>query len=84
MQSLVVTLWALDPIPTDNNVKAGWVAFAVFVLLILAVAVLCRSFLKQMRRVEEADAAGVYGEKPDSEPTEGADQLPSTHTRADG
>ncbi len=51
---------ALDPVPSENDVKAGWGAFAVFLLLIAAVAFLCWSFVKQMRKVKAANDAGVY------------------------
>ena len=79
MQHIVLQILATDPVPSDNDVKAGWVAFAVFLLLIVAVAFLCRSFVKQLRKVEKANDAGVYDEKsPD-----GADGLPPTHTNAD-
>ena len=79
MQSLVLLVQALDPVPDDNSVKAGWGAFGVFLLLIIAVAFLCCSFAKQMRKVKAADEAGVY----DEHPADGADQLPPTHTNAD-
>jgi hypothetical protein len=79
MQSLALLVQALDPVPDDNSVKAGWGAFGVFLLLIIAVAFLCWSFAKQMRKVKAADEAGVYDERP----AESADQLPPTHTNAD-
>ena len=78
MHPLVLLIQVADPVPDDNSVKAGWGAFAVFVLLILAVALLCWSFAKQIRKVEAADEAGVYDEKP----ADGADDLPPTHTNA--
>jgi hypothetical protein len=79
MQLLVLLTQVADPVPDDNSVKAGWGAFAVFLLLILAVAFLCWSFAKQMRKVKAADEAGVYDEKP----TDSADGLPPSHTNAD-
>jgi hypothetical protein len=82
MQSLVLVINALDPVPDDNNVKAGWGAFAIFVLLILAVALLCWSFVKQMRKVKAANEAGVYDE-PAADRSDSSDQLPPTHTRSD-
>jgi cbb3-type cytochrome oxidase subunit 3 len=78
MPHLALLVQALDPVPSDNDVKAGWGAFGVFVLLILAVAFLCWSFVRQMRKVNAADEAGVFDEKPDS-----ADDLPPTHTRTE-
>ncbi len=79
MHQLVLLINAVDPVPDDNDVKAGWGAFAIFVLLILAVALLCWSFVKQMRKVKAANEAGVY----DEHATDGSDQLPPTHTRTD-
>jgi len=78
MHDLVLLINALDPVPDDNDVKAGWGAFAIFLLLIVAVAFLCWSFTKQMRKVKAADEAGVYDEVDD-----GSDQVPPTHTNAD-
>jgi hypothetical protein len=78
MHQLVLLAQAVDPMPDDNSVKAGWAAFGVFLLLILAVAFLCWSFAKQMCKVKAANEAGVYDEHPTDE-----DQLPPTHTKAD-
>jgi len=79
MQSLALVVQALDPVPDDNSVKAGWGAFCVFLLLVIAVAILCWSFAKQMRKVKAADEAGVY----DEHPADRADQLPPPHTNGD-
>ena len=76
MHHLALLVQAVDPVPSDNDVKAGWGAFGVFALLILAVVFLCWSFVKQMRKVNAADEAGVY-----DDPSEIADELPPTHTR---
>lgn len=61
-----------DLAPKDQDVKAGWTAFAVFLLLIAAVVVLAFSLVKQLRRVDAAKEAGVYGDEPeaDAEPAE--------------
>jgi hypothetical protein len=74
MPHLALLVQALDPVPSDNDVKAGWGAFGVFALLILAVAFICWSFVRQMRKVKEAAEAGVYDDK-----TDPADELPPTH-----
>ena len=79
MQHLVLQIIATDPVPSDNDVKAGWVAFAIFIGLILAVAFLGRSLVKQLRKVEKANDAGVY----DEQPHDGADGVPPTPTNAD-
>ncbi|WP_017936146.1 hypothetical protein [Nocardioides sp. Iso805N] len=61
MLPLLLTL-ATDPVPTDNNVKAGWTAFAVFLLLLAAVGVLGWSFSRQLKKVKKASEEGVYDE----------------------
>jgi hypothetical protein len=81
MHHLALQIFALDPVPSDNNVKAGWGAFAIFLLLIAAVALLCWSFVKQLRKVEKANDAGVYDEQ--QQQHDGADRPPSTHTNTD-
>ena len=75
--SLLIQAAATDPVPSDNNVKAGWVAFAVVLLLIVAVVFLLRSFTKQLKKVEKANDAGVYDEHPSTE----ADLPPTTVER---
>ena len=79
MFHVVLLINALDPVPDDNDVKAGWGAFGIFALLILAVALLCWSFARQMRKVKAANEAGVY----DEHAGDPADELPPTHTRSD-
>ncbi len=49
-----------DPTPEPEDVKAGWAAFALFGLLILAVVVLGLSLTKRLRNVERAEAQGLY------------------------
>ncbi|MEP9363831.1 hypothetical protein ABLE68_12765 [Nocardioides sp. CN2-186] len=56
--TFVVSL--VDDVPDDNDVKAGWVAFAIFIGLILAVAFLGFSLVKQLRKVDAAEEAGLY------------------------
>ena len=58
VSSFVVSL--VDGVPDDNDVKAGWVAFAIFIGLILAVAFLGFSLVKQLRKVDAAEEAGLY------------------------
>jgi hypothetical protein len=65
--SLLIQAAVSDPVPSDDNVKAGWVAFAVVFVLIVAVAFLLRSFTQQLKKVEKANDAGVYDETPTSE-----------------
>ena len=56
--SFVVPL--VDKVPEDNDVKAGWLAFAIFIGLIVAVALLGYSLVKQLRKAQAAEDAGVY------------------------
>lgn len=56
--TLVVSL--ADEVPEDEDVKAGWTAFAIFIGLILAVALLGFSLVKQLRKAEAAEEAGLY------------------------
>jgi len=66
MIDVVALVLASDPRPDDNNVVAGWVGFAVFLGLIVAVVLILRSFTKQMKKVREADEAGVYDDPSDA------------------
>ena len=50
----------VDDVPEDEDVKAGWIAFAIFIGLVLAVAFLGWSLVKQLRKVDAAEEAGLY------------------------
>jgi hypothetical protein len=60
MQFLVLVVSLVDEVPNDDDVKAGWLAFAIFIGLILAVAFLGFSLVKQLRKAQAAEDAGVY------------------------
>jgi hypothetical protein len=47
-------------VPDAEDVVAGWTAFGLFGLLILAVAVLGFSLTKRLKNVDRAAAAGLY------------------------
>ena len=66
MNALAVSVVLLlsDEGPKPEDVKAGWTAFAVFIGLILAVAFLGWSLLRQLRKAQMARDAGVYGDEP--------------------
>jgi hypothetical protein len=70
--------WATDKTPKDEDVKAGWTAFVLFLLLIAAVVVLAFSLVKQLRKAQEAEDAGVYGH--DDESPEDAGAEPENHS----
>jgi hypothetical protein len=69
---------AVDKTPKDEDVKAGWTAFVLFLLLIAAVVVLAFSLVKQLRKAQEAKDAGVYGDEPTSPEDAGAE--PENHS----
>jgi len=73
---------AADKTPKDDDVKAGWTALVVFVLLIAAVVVLLFSFTKQLRKAQAAKDAGVYGEDEDDRAEPEAEQAdePENHS----
>jgi hypothetical protein len=52
--------------PEPEDVKAGWTAFAIFLLLVVAVAFLGRSLFKQLRKAQAAQEAGVYDRERDA------------------
>jgi flagellar biogenesis protein FliO len=57
---VTVVVQAVDEVPEDEDVKAGWVAFALFGLLILAVVFLGFSLVKRLRNADRAEALGLY------------------------
>ena len=60
MQLLPLVVSFADQVPKDDDVKAGWLAFAIFIGLILAVAFLGFSLVKQLRKAQAAEDAGLY------------------------
>ena len=65
MNTLAATVLLLlaDGTPEPKDVKAGWLAFAIFLALIAATALLCVSFVRQLRKAQAAKDAGVYDDK---------------------
>ena len=49
-----------DPVPADNDVKAGWVAFWIFIGLAVAVVLLGFSLAKHLRRARDNAELGVF------------------------
>ena len=61
VSSLVTGLVLLaDGAPEPEDVKAGWTAFAIFLLLAAAVALLGMSLFKHLKKAQAAQDAGVY------------------------
>jgi hypothetical protein len=77
---------AAEQAPEAEDVKAGWTALVVFLLLIAAVVVLAFSLVKQLRKAQTAKDAGVYGDEPEAEPEaesgagSSADAEPENHS----
>ena len=69
---LVVRL--ADEVPEAEDVKAGWIAFGIFLGLIGAVAILGWSLTKQLRKAQAAEDAGLYDpsdkKKPEADPAD--------------
>lgn len=65
-----------DQIPDDEDVKAGWTAFAIFIGLGLAVVFLGFSLVKQLKKAQAAADAGLY-DPSDSSPAPG-DRQPTS------
>jgi hypothetical protein len=57
----VGSLLATDQAPEDEDVKAGWTAFAIFIGLIVAVALLGWALTKQLKRTDANARAGAFG-----------------------
>lgn len=70
---LTMTVLLSDKTPEPKDVKAGWTALIVFLLLALAVVVLAFSLVKQLRKAQAAKDAGVYGDQPAAEQPDPAD-----------
>lgn len=47
-------------VPDDEDVVAGWTAFVVIIVLVLAVAFLGFSLTKQLKKVDRAEEEGLY------------------------
>jgi TRAP-type C4-dicarboxylate transport system permease small subunit len=60
--SLVVLAVSKDPVPDPNDVKAGWLGFAVFIALAIAVVILARSMVRHLRTARDNAEAGVFDE----------------------
>jgi hypothetical protein len=59
-QALAFVVSLEDKIPEANDVKAGWVAFAIFIALLVAVGLLGWSLVRQLRKAQAAEDAGLY------------------------
>lgn len=55
----------IDKTPAANDVKAGWTAFAVFVGLGVAVALLGVSLSRHLKKARNSAERGVYDDGPE-------------------
>ena len=72
--ALVLASGTSDPAPEADDVTAGTWGLVVFLLLVAATVVLMLSFLKQMRKTEQARRDGVFGDVPPEPTPDDADQ----------
>ena len=70
LNAVALAITVTDPVPTDNDVKAGWTAFAVFILLLVAIGLLGWSMRNQFRKAAAARDAGILPLEHDSEEKE--------------
>lgn len=64
-------LGRLDPVPEDEDIKAGYVALFLWVGLLIVIGLLGRSMVRHLRTSEANRKAGVYPGDP-AEPTAGS------------
>ena len=79
LELLLPLALASDQAPEPEEVKAGWTALIIFLLLILAVVVLAFSLVKQLRKAQAARDAGVYGDEPASDEVADGSADPTDH-----
>jgi hypothetical protein len=60
-------LTSLDPIPKDEDVKAGWIGFGLFLALLVVIGLLGWSLTRHLRHVESNRRSGVFGDEPESD-----------------
>ena len=63
----------VDKAPEAKDVKAGWLAFGIFLALIAATVFLCFNFVKQLRKAQAAKDAGAFGDEPVTDQPDTAD-----------
>jgi hypothetical protein len=66
-EAALIVVRLADETPKPEDVKAGWTALVLFLLLALAVVLLGFSLTKQLRKAQAAKDAGVYGDEVSSD-----------------
>jgi hypothetical protein len=77
MLDLLIITFLEDPTPTDEQVKAGPLGFAVWIFMIIAVVIIAFSLVKQLRKAQAAKDAGVFGDEPVDREAEAAKKADS-------
>ncbi|GAB2445208.1 hypothetical protein GCM10027062_27100 [Nocardioides hungaricus] len=81
--ALILVADGTDPTPQPDDVKAGWLAFGIFIALIVAVALLGYSLTRQLRKAKAAEEAGLYDpsdKRPATEPEPADDEADNGST----
>jgi hypothetical protein len=74
MTLVSLAAWVAQQAPEDDDVVAGWTAFAVIGLLIVAVVFLGFSLTKQLKKADRAEAAGLYDPSDKKKPADRAEE----------
>ena len=82
MPAAHLVMAGVDKAPKDEDVKAGWTAFVLFLLLIAAVVVLAFSLVKQLRKAQAAKDAGVFGDDDAEDAGDGGSQSATPHNHS--
>jgi len=59
---------AVDPVPDKENIKAGWVAFGIFIAMAVAVGLLGWSLTRHLKKTKLNAESGVFGDTPAEQP----------------
>lgn len=60
--------FAADPTPAKEDIKAGWLAFGIFLALAVATGLLCWSMVRHMRTAKLNAETGAFGDVTDEQP----------------
>jgi len=63
-QLSTLVLSAADQAPQPEDVKAGWMAFVIFIALIVVVGLLGWSLSRHLRKAQDNRDAGLFGDEP--------------------
>jgi hypothetical protein len=74
MTLVSLVAWVAEQAPEDDDVVAGWTAFAVIGLLIVAVVFLGFSLTKQLKKADRAEEAGLYDPSDKKKPADRAEE----------